>query len=193
MTAVSSRGTRDQVWASYVHRCAEGDQQAIASLYDESSRYVYGLAVRILRDAADAEEVTIDVFSQVWRSAGTFATQRGSVLSWLVMLVRSRSIDRLRTQSSRVRHKEEPIETQFSLQDEAANPEESTAMLQEHQRIREALDRLTPEQRELLELAYYGGLSQSELAVRMGQPLGTVKTRIRMGMMKMRELLGGTH
>ena len=194
MTAAApGRVGRDQVWASYVRRCAEGDQQAISALYDESSRYVYGLALRILHDTADAEEITIDVFSQVWRSAGTFAAQRGSVLSWIVMLVRSRSIDRLRSSSARIRRKEENLDTQFSLQDEAANPEESTALSEERKRIQKALDQLPAEQRQLLELAYFNGLSHSELASRLGQPLGTVKTRIRMGMTTLREILNAPH
>ena len=187
--ALTTRGARDQAWAAYLRRCAEGDQAGLAALYDESSRYVYGLALRILRDTADAEEITIDVYAQVWRSAGAFAAQRGSVMSWLVTLTRSRSIDRLRTQSAKLRRKEETLETQFSLQDDSDTPEESASLAQEKKRIREALNQLSPEQRELLELAYYGGLSHTELAAKLGQPLGTVKTRIRLGMTKLRQLL----
>jgi RNA polymerase sigma-70 factor, ECF subfamily len=189
MTATASRGGRDQIWLGYLRRCAEGDTTALSNLYDESSRYVYGMALRILHDTADAEEVTIDVFSQVWRSAGSFAAQRGSVLSWLVTLTRSRAIDRLRTQTAKVRRKEETLDSQFALRDEADNPEESATLEQERRRIRAALDQLSPEQREPLELAFFGGLSHSELAARLNQPLGTVKTRIRLGMIKMRELL----
>ena len=108
MLAGPSRGTRDQVWSGYLRRCVEGDQAALAGLYDESSRFVYGMALRILRDTADAEEITIDVFSQVWRSASAFTLQRGSVLTWLVTLTRSRAIDRLRTQSAKARRKKNP-------------------------------------------------------------------------------------
>jgi RNA polymerase sigma-70 factor (ECF subfamily) len=187
--AVTNRRVRDQAWADCLRRCAEGDQSGLSALYDESSRYVYGLALRILRDTADAEEITIDVYAQVWRSAAAFVAQRGSVMSWLVTLTRSRAIDRLRTQAAKGRRKEDTLDTQFSLQDPSETPEESAALVQERKRIRAALNQLPAEQRELIELAYYSGLSHSELASKLGQPLGTVKTRIRLGMMKLRELL----
>jgi len=186
----AAKNTRDQLWAGLVRRCAGGEQAALSSLYDETSRYVYGLALRILRDEADAEEVTIDVYSQVWRSAAAFAAQRGSVLSWLVTIARSRAIDRLRTQGAKLRRKEDSLDAQVHAPVDAGHtPEDSAALVQERKRVREALDQLPPEQRELLELAYYSGLSHSELADRLGQPLGTVKTRIRLGMMRLRELL----
>ena len=184
------KSPREIAWNAYLRRCADGDQSGLASLYDESSRYVYGLALRILRDAADAEEVTVDVFSQVWRSAASFTAQRGSVMSWLVTLTRSRSIDRLRTQTAKLRRKEDSLEFQAEFRDAGESPEASAFAVQQRRRIRTALDQLTPEQKELLELAYYGGLSHSELSDRLGQPLGTVKTRIRLGMTKLRELLG---
>ncbi len=188
MTA-DTKITRDRNWSLYVRRCADGDQAGLSALYDESSRYVYGLALRILHDSADAEEITIDVYSQVWRSAASFAAQRGSVMSWLVMLTRSRAIDRLRTQAGKARRKAETLDDQYALRDGSSTPEELASLEQERKRIREALDQLAAEQRELLELAYYSGLSHSELAERLGQPLGTVKTRIRMGMIKLREIL----
>lgn len=187
MQAVPSRGARDQSWSFYLRRCAEGDQSALAHLYDESSRYVYGLALRILRDPADAEEITLDVFSQVWNSASTFSHQRGSVFSWLITLARSRSIDRLRTKTSQARRHEQMIEARHASSQ--ADPEQSAANLQQRATIQAALDQLTPEQRELLELAFYSGLSHSELALHLNQPLGTVKTRIRQGMIRLRELL----
>jgi RNA polymerase sigma-70 factor, ECF subfamily len=187
MHAAPGRGARDLVWSGYLRRCAEGDQSALAHLYEESSRYVYGMALRILRDAADAEEITVDVFSQVWRSAATFSQQRGSALNWLITLARSRSIDRLRTQSAQVRRREEPLEPSISCA--GSNPEQSAVSRQQRARIQSALDQLNPEQRELLELGYFGGLSHSELATQLNQPLGTVKTRIRFGMIRLRELL----
>jgi RNA polymerase sigma-70 factor (ECF subfamily) len=190
MTAALSRRDRDQAWMEYIRRCAAGDQSALSALYDESSHYVYGMALRILRDAADAEEITIDVYSQAWKSAGSFSPDRGTVLSWLVTLTRSRAIDRSRTRAARSRRLEESIDTHFVLTAGADNPEEATALTEERNRIRQALSQLSPEQRELLELAYFSGLSHSELALRAGQPLGTVKTRIRLGMMKLREILG---
>src|SRR5258707_5499931 len=88
------RSAREAVWHGYVRRCAEGDQKALGSLYDESSQQVYGVVLSVLRDTADAEEVTLDVYSQVWRSAAVYSTQRGSVIAWLLTLARSRAIDR---------------------------------------------------------------------------------------------------
>jgi RNA polymerase sigma-70 factor (ECF subfamily) len=161
----------------------------LSSLYDESSRYVYGMALRILRDAADAEEITLDVYSQVWNSAATFSQQRGSVLSWLVTLARSRAIDRLRTRSAQARRREETIDVSAGYAAVGADPEQATAAFEQGLRIRRALGQLNPDQRQLLELAFFSGLSHSELAAHLQQPLGTVKTRIRLGMVRLRELL----
>ena len=186
------RSAREAVWHGYVRRCAEGDQKALGSLYDESSQQVYGVVLSVLRDTADAEEVTLDVYSQVWRSAAVYSTQRGSVVAWLLTLARSRAIDRLRSRATRQK-REEPIEEapQQSFETGEASPEASASASETRQRIQTALDRLPQDQREAVELAYFSGMSHSELAAHLGQPLGTVKTRIRMGMMKLREELQG--
>lgn len=152
MTAALSRRDRDRAWTEYIRRCAAGDQSALSALYDESSHCVYGLALRILRDAADAEEIAIDVYSQAWKSAGSFSAQRGTVLSWLVKLARSRAIDGSRTRAAKTRRLEESMDGQFRLSGETGNPEQATALKEERERIRRALSRLSPEQRELLEL-----------------------------------------
>ena len=185
------RSARDATWHGYVRRCAEGEQSALGALYDESSQYIYGVSLSVLRNAADAEEVTLDVYSQVWRSAAVYSSQRGSVTAWLLTLARSRSIDRLRSRATRQK-REEPIDDtpgNFKMGD--ASPEESASLVQTRRRIQGALNLLPADQREAVELAYFSGMSHSELAAYLGQPLGTVKTRIRMGMMKLREELQG--
>jgi RNA polymerase sigma-70 factor, ECF subfamily len=188
----ADRSAREAAWASYVRRCAESDQSALGALYDESSRHVYGVVLSVLRDSSDAEEVTLDVYSQVWRSAALYSTQRGSVVAWLLTLARSRAIDRLRSRLNR-NNRETALDesASFSFASSGATPEESTAAMQVRRRIQGALDLLPRDQREAVELAYFSGMSHSELAAHLGLPLGTVKTRIRMGMMKLREELQG--
>ena len=168
----------------YVRRIANGDQSALAGLYDATNRLVYGMALRILANPADAEEVTLDIYTQIWRSASTFDEQRGSVVAWLMTMARSRAIDRLRSAAKRTR-REEPLS-------DLETPPTAQAPLQPGigREVQVALKTLAPEQREAIELAYWYGYSHSELAARLGQPLGTVKTRIRMGMMKLRSELG---
>jgi RNA polymerase sigma-70 factor (ECF subfamily) len=167
-----------------VRRIAAGDQSALAALYDTTNRLIYGMALRILGNPADAEEVTLDIYTQVWRNASNFDERRGSVVAWLTTMARSRSIDRLRSATNRSR-REEPL---ADLDTPAVGP----APMQPGvgREVQAALKTLAPEQREAIELAYWYGYSHSELAARLGQPLGTVKTRIRMGMMKLRSQLG---
>lgn len=180
--------SRQMALAGYLNRCAAGDQSAFAALYDETNRLVYSMALRILSEPADAEEVTLDVYMQVWRSAKTYTEKRGNVGTWLVMLARSRAIDRLRSRQSRATREETiPEHSEFPSLD--PTPEQSTEANRQSQRVRSALASLPPEQREALELAVFSGLTHYELAAKLNQPLGTVKTRIRQGMMKLREFL----
>jgi len=174
----------ERAWSGYVRRVMAADPGALASLYDATNHLVYGMALRILGNPADAEEVTLDIYTQVWRAASTFDEQRGSVLAWLMTMARTRSIDRLRSVAKRSR-REEPL---------TARPGESASQPSgqagAHREVQKALDALAPEQREAIELAYWHGYSHTELAGRLGQPLGTIKTRIRLGMMKLRAQLG---
>lgn len=180
---------RDAQWNGYVQRAASGDQQAFASLYDESSSLVYSVALKVLGNEADAEEVTLDVYTQVWRTAAKFSHERGSVNAWLIMLARSRAIDRFR---SRARTRgEEPVDALLDVAGKGPDPEEVSLWMQNRERIHAALAAISPEQRKAIELAYYSGYTQSELAEYLGEPLGTVKTRIRLGMMKLKERLAG--
>lgn len=189
-TVVSTVGSirqRDLEWLAYIQAIALGDTGALASLFDESSHLVYAIALRVLGNPADAEEVTTDVYSQVWRSAAGFREDRGSASAWLVMLARSRAIDRVR---SRKRRKlEDPISAAIHVESREESPEQTSGREQQRARIATALQSLSPDQRELIGLVFYSGFTQSELAQKLGQPLGTVKTRIRLAMMKLRDQL----
>ncbi|HWW82777.1 MAG TPA: sigma-70 family RNA polymerase sigma factor [Vicinamibacterales bacterium] len=165
-------------------RIVARDQGAVAELYDRHSRLLFSLVLRILRDRSEAEEILQEVFVLVWTRAETYNVSLGSPAGWLVRIARNRAIDRLRSNAVRLRAVEEaPIP-------QAEMSPESRATLGERQRaVIAALDVLPPEQRVLIEHAYYLGLTQSELAGRFNLPLGTVKTRIRTGMQTLRQRL----
>ena len=184
------RAAREDMWKDYVRRCAMAESAALAKLYDESSPVVFAVAVRMIRNEADAEEVTLDTYTQLWRTASGYDPARGSVGAWLVTIARSRAIDKLRSRAAR-NHLEHPLESGAEPRSTSNNPEENCALSQRRRQVLAALDQLPAEQRQAIELAYYSGLPHSELAGRLGQPLGTVKTRIRLGMNKLRELLRG--
>jgi RNA polymerase sigma-70 factor (ECF subfamily) len=179
---------RDQDLISLVELVATGDQSALAALYDATNRLIYSLILRVLGDVSSAEEVLIDVYTQVWRQAASYDANRGAPLAWMATIARSRAIDRLRSGWQDQRRKES-LDVLGDAPTNAANPEEMTAASERQKFVREALNLLTPEQREVIELAYYSGLSHSEIAQKLNQPLGTVKTRTRLGMMKLREAL----
>jgi len=179
---------RDQDLVSLVERVATGDQSALAALYDATNRLIYSLVLRVLGDMSSAEEVLIDVYTQVWRQAASYDANRGAPLAWMATIARSRAIDRLRSGWQDQRRKE-PLDVLGDAPANTASPEESAAASELQKLVREALNVLTPEQRQVIELAYYSGLSHSEIAEKLSQPLGTVKTRTRLGMMKLREAL----
>jgi RNA polymerase sigma-70 factor (ECF subfamily) len=183
----ASAAAREREWRDCMGQIGDGDARALATLYDQTSSLVYGVAMRILRNEADAEEVASEVYTQVWRTASSFDASRGSVLAWLTTVARSRSIDRVRSRS-RAR-KEEPIEHAAAIASEQETPERSSWLGEQRRRVREALGSLPPEQREAIEMAYFSDMTQTELAERLQQPLGTVKTRIRLGMIKLRDRL----
>jgi RNA polymerase sigma-70 factor (ECF subfamily) len=180
--------TREQEWEALIRRVAQEDQAALSALYDATSRLVYGLALRILGNTATAEEVTIEVYTQVWRQATVYNPERGAPSTWLLTLTRSRAIDRLRADGQK-RWQEEPSEGVATVPTTTPNPEEESVVAEQRRLVQVALANLGPGQREAIELAYFSGLSHNEIAARLGQPLGTVKTRIRLGIMKLRELL----
>jgi RNA polymerase sigma factor (sigma-70 family) len=163
---------------------ARADEQALAELYRRFGRLAYGLAFRILRDDALAQDAVQEAFLGVWRAAGRFTAERAKPSTWLLTLVHRRAVDLVRREE---RRRTEPLQPDS----ESAGAEESdeAELLTRRQTIREALGKLPPEQREAIELAYYGGYTQSELAERLGQPLGTIKSRMFTGLARLRETL----
>jgi RNA polymerase sigma-70 factor (ECF subfamily) len=170
-----------------IGRAADGDQSALAALFDASNRLVFGIVLRVLGDRAAAEEVLLDVYTQVWRQAAAYDPVRGRPAAWLLTIARTRAIDRLR--SGRFEQRREPIEAAENEPSPVVNPEEASVDSERRNLVRTALGNLAPEQRLVIELAYFGGLSHTEIATKTGQPLGTVKTRARLGMLKLSELL----
>jgi RNA polymerase sigma-70 factor (ECF subfamily) len=168
-------------------RIVARDERAVADLYDRHNRLLYGLILRILRDRSEAEEVLQEVFVLVWTRAETYNVALGSPAAWLVRVARNRAIDRLRSNAVRLRAVEAA-----PLPEAAASPEARAAETERQQVVKRALDALPAEQRVLIEQAYFLGRTQSELADRFQLPLGTVKTRIRTGMMTLRERLSQT-
>jgi RNA polymerase sigma-70 factor (ECF subfamily) len=177
-------------WHESIAAIASGDESALASLYDSASGLVYSLALRILRSRDDAEEVTLDVFMQVWKIAPKYDPGRGSPRAWLARLARCRAIDRLRSHSTRIKL-ERPLVPEFHPPSAEASPEIAALRSQDRTRILQAMQALPQEQKELVELAYYAGLTHVELAEQLGLPLGTIKTRIRSAMMAMRTAFEG--
>jgi RNA polymerase sigma factor (sigma-70 family) len=164
---------------------AGSDDQALAELYDRFGRVAYGLALRILRDEALAQDAVQDAFLGVWRSADRYLPERAKVSTWILTLVHRRAVDLVRRED---RRRGEPLDD--APEPIALSTVEGEATLGFQRRVvQEALKGLPAEQREALELAYYGGLTQSELAERLGQPLGTIKSRMFMGLARLRDLL----
>jgi RNA polymerase sigma-70 factor (ECF subfamily) len=166
---------QEQELAGLIGRLAEGDQAVLAALYDQTHSLVYSLVLRILKDPPAAEDVTIEVYTQVYRQAARYDPKRGSPTAWLLTLARSRAIDRLRIDTYR-HEREEPIDDATVLPGLATSPEAQSSTSELREIVQRALATLTPEQREAIETAYYLGLSHSEIATRLGQPLGTVNT-----------------
>ena len=167
-----------------VQRLAAGDRDAVAELYDRHAARVMGLAVRIVRNSSDAEDVVQEVFSQAWRTAPNYQPARGTVAGWLLMMARTRAIDRVRSQRTR-RDAGDGPDLDGLAGDAAPVPDQLIAS-QEASRVREAMLALPMEQRTAIELAYFEGLTQTDIAERTQTPLGTVKTRIRAALATLR-------
>jgi RNA polymerase sigma-70 factor (ECF subfamily) len=167
---------------------AGGDQKAFAQLYDAYSSILFGLLLRILHSRPEAEDVLQEVFLQVWQQASNYKAERGRPFTWLVTLARSRAIDRLRLNESRERTAN-VVATSVDATDEAADAVEETFRSEQSDIVRRALEAIPEDQRRTLLLAYFGGLTQTEIADELREPLGTIKTRMRSGMRKLRELL----
>ena len=165
---------------------ARGDENALAELYDRVGRVAYGLALRILRDERHAEDAVQEAFLQVWRSAAAYRADRAKASTWILTLVHRRAVDLVRREE---RRHVEPLTDDATLVEVGDRADEAAWLHFERERVQEALKQLPDVQRESLELAYYGGFSQSELAERLGVPLGTIKSRMFVGLARLRELL----
>jgi RNA polymerase sigma-70 factor (ECF subfamily) len=174
-----------------IRSIADGSADALADLYDRHAATVFGLARRITGRLEDAEEVVQDVFAQVWRQAARYEGARATVAGWLVMLARTRAIDRIRARSARP-DQASPVEPDSApaLSTSDPSPEQMTISAEDVRQVKDALTVLPDAQRSLVDLAFYEGLTHAEIAGRTGIPLGTVKTRIRTAMATLRDVLG---
>jgi RNA polymerase sigma-70 factor (ECF subfamily) len=178
-----------------LQRIAAGDEQALGTLYDRWSPLVFSLCVHVLGDDDEAEEAVEETFWQAWRQAARYDITRGAVSTWLTTIARSRALDRLRAKRRRQEDAMSDLsETKRAAVEETArrgdDPASGAEVSERRALVRQALLGLPLEQREVLELAYFRGLSQTEIAERTGQPLGTIKTRVRLAMEKLRDRLG---
>jgi RNA polymerase sigma-70 factor (ECF subfamily) len=178
-------------WVALVQCIAAGDQRALHALYDRTHRLVFTLIVRITSDRQTAEELTLDVFHDVWRRASSYKADGGSVVGWIMNQARSRAIDRVRFEHRKKRvnpHADDPVTTAAA----ASSPQEIYDVEEQGRLLRRALQVLTPDERQAIETAFFSELTYGEVATRLNQPLGTVKTRVRSGLGKLRRALGGT-
>ena len=165
---------------------ARGDEDALAELYDRVGRVAYGLALRVLRDERHAEDAVQEAFLQVWRSAATFRAERAKASTWILTLVHRRAVDLVRREE---RRQADPLTDDSAAGVGREETDEAAWLRFERERVQAALKQLPDVQREALELAYYGGFSQSELAERLGVPLGTIKSWIRRALISLRECM----
>ena len=183
-------GLRDE---ELMDRLPGRDLGAFQALYDRYSDLVYSVSLRVVADPYVAEDVTQDVFLRVWRRPEQFDFKRGKFVTWLLSVTRNRSIDVRRSQGRRLRHEALPASSEeedvLPSNDDRDDPALATVLSDERLAVRKALEILPAEQKLAIQLAYFGGLTQQEIANKLGQPLGTVKTRIRLGMQKMRGAL----
>jgi RNA polymerase sigma-70 factor (ECF subfamily) len=187
-TAKTSVSEKD--WVGLVQSMAAGDQRALHALYERTHRIVFTLIVRITNNRETAEELTLDVFHDVWRRASTYDAAGGSVVGWIMNQARSRAIDRLRFEGRKKRVN--PRTDNALLATAASDPHEAFGLREQARLLRDALTVLTPEERQAIETAFFSELTYDEVAARLNQPLGTVKTRIRSGLGKLRQALAKT-
>lgn len=176
-------------WVALVRSVAAGGQPALHALYERASRPVFTLLMRITSNRETAEELTVDVFHDVWRRASGYDPRNGTVLGWIMNQARSRAIDRLRFDSRKKRVDPDPGDWLRTA--EMADEGDVIELKEQRRALLGALAVLTPDERRAIESAFFSGLTYAEVAARQGEPLGTVKTRIRSGLHKLRQALGG--
>ena len=178
------------VWVELVQSIAAGDQRALHALYTQTHRIVFTLIMRIVGNRETAEELTVDVFHDVWRRASAYDPAGGSVIGWILNQARSRAIDRLRFDQRKKRVNNQPDSP--LTEPTVSDPQATFAAREQIRVLRHALQVLTPDERQAIETAFFAELTYSEVAARLNQPLGTVKTRIRSALSKLRHVLAGT-
>jgi RNA polymerase sigma-70 factor (ECF subfamily) len=176
----------EQDWAALVQSITAGDQLALHALYERAHRLVFTLIMRITANRETAEELTIDVFHDVWRRASHYDPANGTVLGWIMNQARSRALDRLRFENRKKRSHHGDAQP---LADVAADPRDALELREQSELLRHALATLTPAERQAIETTFFAGLTHAEAAARLNQPLGTIKTRIRSGLHKLRHAL----
>lgn len=176
----------EQEWVAIVQSIATGDQFALHALYDRAHRIVFTLMMRLTANRETAEELTVDVFHDVWRRASSYDAANGTVLAWIMNQARSRAIDRLRFEGRKKRRNEGDDQ---ALAEVAADPRDVLELREQSQWLRSALATLTLDERQAIETTFFAGLTHAEAAARLNQPLGTIKTRIRSGLHKLRQRL----
>ena len=184
----TSGGTGAPDLGELFRRSARGDESAFAALYDATAARVHGLVLRVIRDPAQAEEVTQETFLEAWRIASRFDPDRGSALSWLLTLAHRRAVDRVRSAEAASRRDGTYHDQNITVAHDSTAEAATTAI--EAQRVRSAMKTLTDVQREAIELAYFGGYTHTEVATMLDLPVGTAKTRIRDGLIRLRDSLG---
>lgn len=184
--ATSKAPVLEQDWAALVQSIAAGDQGALHALYERAHRIVFTLIVRITANQETAEEITLDVFHDVWRRAAGYDAADGTVLGWIMNQARSRAIDRLRFEGRKKRR--HSSDGKF-LDDVAADARDVIELREQREALHAALTALTPDERLAIETTFFAGLTHAEAAMRLNQPLGTIKTRIRSGLHKLRQTL----
>jgi RNA polymerase sigma-70 factor (ECF subfamily) len=188
--AAGMEADQAQQQARLLSAIAQGDKRALGQLYDALAKPLYSLAYRVLNDGTEAQDIVHDVFVQIWHKAATYDVSRGTVFGWAATLTRNRAIDRVRTRKRRAE-----LLTEFAPDLPAGSPEsdqDSAASLWVQQKattVRAALRQLAPDQQKAIELAFFGGCTQQEIAEKLNAPLGTIKARIRRGLFKLREIL----
>ncbi len=186
MTTIDYQNLTDQELAAEI---SERNIDAFTALYDRYGRRVFGLAARMLNDSASSEEVTQDVFLRVWRRAQSYTPTKGKFTTWLFRIAHNRTIDELRKRRrDRNRHSSD-IAEHYDLESNEISPSEAVVSNSEYAQVRAAIHMLPPPQRRVVELSYFKGYTQTEIAAKTGQPLGTVKTRMRLALIKLRKAL----
>jgi RNA polymerase sigma-70 factor (ECF subfamily) len=174
-----------------LRRVAQGDRDAFAALYDRFSRPLYATALRVVNDAAEAQDIVHDTFVTLWEKAATFETGRGTAFAWAMTLVRNRAIDRVRMRRRRAELLTASAPADLGYDENSSGPvaDDSAALGDEATAVRAAVATLPPDQKRALELAFFSGLTQQQIAEKLSEPLGTVKARIRRGLLKLRDSL----